>query len=56
MGRVMGLEPTTFWTTTRRSNQLSYTRRVLLVPPAGFEPTTHSLENCCSIRLSYGGW
>lgn len=26
-----------------------------MVPPAGFEPTTHSLENCCSIRLSYGG-
>ena len=22
--------------------------------PAGFEPTTHSLEGCCSIQLSYG--
>ena len=26
-----------------------------MVPPAGLEPTTHSLENCCSIQLSYGG-
>ena len=23
------------------------------VIPAGFEPTTHSLEGCCSIQLSY---
>ena len=25
-----------------------------LVIPAGFEPTTHRLEGCCSIQLSYG--
>src|SRR4051795_9704346 len=25
-----------------------------LVSPAGIEPATHSLEGCCSIRLSYG--
>ena len=24
-----------------------------LVIQAGFEPTTHSLEGCCSIQLSY---
>ena len=24
------------------------------VIPAGFEPTTRSLEGCCSIQLSYG--
>ena len=27
---------------------------VSIVIPAGFEPTTHSLEGCCSIQLSYG--
>lgn len=34
MGRVMGIEPTTYWTTTSRSNLLSYTRRVRTVPAA----------------------
>ena len=26
---------------------------IALVISAGFEPTTHSLEGCCSIQLSY---
>ena len=28
MGWVIGIEPTTFWTTIRRSNQLSYTHQI----------------------------
>ena len=34
--------------------QLFVIALALLVIPAGFEPTTHSLEGCCSIQLSYG--
>ena len=29
-GRLMGLEPTTFWTTIRRSNLLSYSLREMV--------------------------
>ncbi len=36
MGRVTGLEPATLWTTTRCSNQLSYTRHN---KDLGFKPT-----------------
>ena len=31
LGRMMGIEPTASWTTIRRSNQLSYIRRIKLL-------------------------
>ena len=38
----------------RTSNSHDCKLLILTVIPAGFEPTTHSLEGCCSIQLSYG--
>ena len=40
MARLMGLEPTTFGETVRRSSQLSYSP---MAPWVGLEPTTNRL-------------
>ncbi len=40
LGCVRGLEPPAFGATVRRSNQLSYTHRIQLARPEGFEPPT----------------
>ena len=62
---MKGFEPSAAGATTQCSNQLSYTHhkrekteinagRLLLVARLeGLEPPAHSLEGCCSIRLSY---
>ena len=36
-----------------KSHPYRWLRSDFLVIQAGFEPTTHSLEGCCSIQLSY---
>ena len=48
------LEVTSLLFLDSTSNTLFVIALALLVIPAGFEPTTHSLEGCCSIQLSYG--
>ena len=35
-----------------RCNKIYYNAHFLVIQ-AGFEPTTRSLEGCCSIQLSY---
>ena len=38
---------------TVQNERLCISNRIFPVIRAGFEPTTHSLEGCCSIQLSY---
>ena len=56
----VGLEPTTYGLTVRRSNQLSYWGNTLLLlmllaPQVGLEPTTYGLTVRRSNQLSYWG-
>ena len=44
--------PTSANILTQKKEQKSLLLKFVI--PAGFEPTTHSLEGCCSIQLSYG--
>ena len=53
MGRATRIELTTSRATIWRSNQLSYTRHIMLVRLKRFELLTHGLEGRCSIQLSY---
>ena len=49
----VGLEPTTLWLTTTRSNQLIATCPIYFALLAGFEPATLTLTGCRSNRWSY---
>ena len=44
--------PTSANILTQKKEQNSLLLKFVI--PAGFQPTTHSLEGCCSIQLSYG--
>ncbi len=43
----------TLYIQTKKRGLRSIEDLSILVIQAGFEPTTHSLEGCCSIQLSY---
>ena len=45
---------TSGWKLAGRRKMLTASAFLKLVAPEGFEPSTHSLEGCCSIQLSYG--
>ena len=51
VGWIIGFEPMASRATTWRSNQLSYTHR-LLARFKGLEPPAYCLEGSCSIQLS----
>ena len=50
----MGLEPTTTGITIQDSTNWATATILKLACPTGIEPVTPSLENWCSIQLSYG--
>lgn len=58
MAGNVGFEPTTIGLTVHRTSICAY--HPCMAFPEGFEPSTDSLEGCCSIQLSYGnefrGW